>query len=293
VSKAIAVQRLFLFAAASLPGCLVVGYLNDYWYGSPLASGYGPLAGSLYRWHYFWSNVAQYTERIVASQSFVVLLAGLGPVLLWRDRAKAPEQARSRSMLIVCTAFAIGVYICYAFYVPLDTWWTLRFLFPAWPIAFVFLSVAFLELSAWFPGRLRWLVVVLLVGWVTTYGISYGRSNGSLDSHVEQRYAAAGNYVARVLPERAVVFAMLHGGSVRHYSGRLMVRYDLIAPDLLEAAVEHFRKQGYAPFLVLDENEKGDFVARFSGATRLAAIESRRPVATFEGVEIYDLSQRI
>jgi hypothetical protein len=42
---------------------------------------------------------------------------------------------------------------------------------------------------------------------------------------------------------------------------------------------------------LLDGSEKTDFVARFSGATRLGAIDSQRPVATFDGAAIYDLSR--
>lgn len=56
-----AIQRLLLFGIGSVPACFIVAYLNDYWYGSPLASGYGPMAGTLYRWDYFWPNVMDYT----------------------------------------------------------------------------------------------------------------------------------------------------------------------------------------------------------------------------------------
>src|SRR5688572_8526813 len=153
LSKPLAVQRLLLFAAASLPACLAVGYLNDYWYGSPLASGYGLLGGTIYRWDYFWPNLAQYTQRIVASQSPIVLLAAAGPVLLWKNRMRAAATDCPPSLLVTYTAFAIGVYLCYAFYVPLDTWWTLRFLFPAFPVAFVLLSVALLNLSVRLPRQ--------------------------------------------------------------------------------------------------------------------------------------------
>ena len=289
LSKPLAVQRLLLFAAASLPACLAVGYLNDYWYGSPLASGYGLLGGTIYRWDYFWPNLAQYTQRILASQSPIVLLAAAGPVLLWKNRMRAAATDCPPSVLVTYTAFAIGVYLCYAFYVPLDTWWTLRFLFPAFPVAFVLLSVALLNLSVRLPRRTGRLAVVLLVAWIASYGIAYGRRNGSFDSTAEWRYAAAGNYIAQKLPERTVVFAVLHAGSVRHYSGRLTIRYDFIAPERFETAVEHFQKQGFPAFLLLDGSEKTDFVARFSGATRLGPIDSQRPVATFDGAAIYDL----
>ena len=77
----------------------------------------------------------------------------------------------------------------------------------------------------------------------------------------------------------------------RYYSGRLTIRYDFVASERFETAVEHFQKQGFPAFLLLDGSEKTDFVARFSGATRLGAIDSQRPVATFDGAAIYDLSR--
>jgi hypothetical protein len=183
-----------------------------------------------------------------------------------------------------------AVYVCYAFYVPLDTWWTLRFLFPAFPVAFVFLSAVLLRAPARLPAAARWLAVVVLVGTAAAHAIAFGRANSSFDSAKEWRYATAGRYIAERLPERAVFFTMLHSGSIRYYSGRLTVRYDLIPPQLLEPAIAHFQKQGYSPFLLLDDDERGQFVGRFTGATSLAAL-NWQPVATFDGAAIYNLAR--
>jgi hypothetical protein len=53
---------------------------------------------------------------------------------------------------------------------------------------------------------------------------------------------------------------MLHAGSARYYSGRLTVRYDLIPPQLFERTIAHFQQQGFVPFLLLDDGERGHFV---------------------------------
>ena len=286
-----AIQRLLLFGIGSVPACFVVAYLNAYWYGSPLASGYGALAGGLYRWDYFWPNVADYTERMIGSQGPLVVLGLVAPVLLWRGQAAEQGDARSRSILVTYTAFAIAVYLCYAFYVPLDTWWTLRFLFPAFPVAFVFVSAALLGMSARLPAAARWLAVVVLVGTGAAHAVAFGRLNSSFDSAKDWRYATAGRYIAEKLPERAVFFTMLHSGSARYYSGCLTVRYDLIPPQLLERAIAHFQEQGYAPYLLLDDSERGHFVDRFTGATSLAALDWQ-PTAEFDGVAIYDVSAK-
>jgi hypothetical protein len=290
-TQSLAIQRLLRFGIGSVPACFVVAYLNAYWYGSPLASGYGALAGGLYRWDYFWPNVADYTERMIGSQGPLVVLGLVAPVLLWRGQAAEQGDARSRSILVTYTAFAIAVYLCYAFYVPLDTWWTLRFLFPAFPVAFVFVSAALLSMPARLPAAARWLAVVVLVGTGAAHAVAFGRSNSSFDSARDWRYATAGRYIADKLPERAVFFTRLHSGSARYYSGRLTVRYDLIPPQLFERAIAHFQQQGFVPFLLLDDSERGLFVDRFTGATSLAALDWQ-PVAVFDGVAIFDATAK-
>ena len=289
-TRSLAIQRLLLFGIGSVPACFVVAYLNASWYGSPLASGYGSLGGDLYSWDYFWPNVADYTRRIVASQGPLVVAGLAAPVLLWRSQAGEQGDARSRSLLVTYTAFAIAVYLCYAFYVPLDTWWTLRFLFPAFPVVFVFVSVVLLRVPARLPPGARWLAVVVLVGTGAAHAVAFGRANSSFDSAKEWRYATAGHYIAETLPERAVFFTRLHSGSARYYSGRLTVRYDLIPPQLFERAIAHFRQQGFVPYLLLDDGERGQFVDRFTGATALAALDWQ-PVATLDGVAIYALAR--
>jgi hypothetical protein len=280
VAPRVGIQRLLLFSAALVPACLAVAYLNNYWYGSALASGYGQLAGGLYQWNYFWPNIADFGRRIADSQSFLAFGAVAAPMFL----------SGNRGILCMYSAFAIAVYLCYAFYVPLDTWWTLRFLFPAFPIVFVFLSAVILGATAFLPARSQWLAVLVLVCAITAHAIAFGRTTSSFDSTLDWRYATAGRYIARQLPERGVFFAMLHGGSVRHYSGRLTVRWDVIPPALLETVIGHFQRQGYAPFLILDDGERELFVARFSGVTPLAALDWT-PVATIDGVAIYDLAR--
>jgi hypothetical protein len=44
----------------------------------------------------------------------------------------------------------------------------------------------------------------------------------------------------------------------------------------------------FVPYLLLDDGERGHFVDRFTGATSLAALDWQ-PVATLDGVAIYDL----
>ena len=47
----------------------------------------------------------------------------------------------------------------------------------------------------------------------------------------ERRYADVGTYIHQALPPNAVVFSVQHSGSVRYYSGRMTIRWDLIDRD--------------------------------------------------------------
>ena len=291
MGRRVAVQRLLLFAAASIPACLFVVYLNDYWYGSPLASGYGTLAGSFYQWGYFWTNATYYLRWVVDSQSPVILVALAAPFLLWRGRTVENGQPRTRAMLVVCTGFVLVVYACYAFYMPFDQWLFLRFLLPAFPVIFVLMSAAILLLSARLRGRARWMLPVVLVAVVTAHSIRFGREQGAFDSSAERRFAAVGRYIAERLPQRAVFLAMLHSGSATDYTGRPTIRWDLIPPELLDVAIEHLRRLGYSPFILLDDTEAQDFVARFSGVNPLGTLD-QPAIASVDGVKIYAVSQR-
>jgi hypothetical protein len=61
------------FVAGVLPGCLLIAWLNNSLYGSPLASGYGELS-SLFALHNVPANLRRYTEWFVDSQTPFALL---------------------------------------------------------------------------------------------------------------------------------------------------------------------------------------------------------------------------
>jgi hypothetical protein len=94
----------------------------------------------------------------------------------------------------------------------------------------------------------------------------------------EQKYADAGKYLARELPLNAVVVSMLHSGSVHLYSGRPILRYDLMAPHWIDEALDHLRRQGYAPYLLLEDWEATTFRERFA-SQKIVALVDAAPIA--------------
>jgi hypothetical protein len=282
--RSLAVQRLMLFGVPALVGCLSVASVNAYWYGSPLASGYGQLAGEFFQWGYFWPNVINYSRSILDTEGPLALLSLIGMVALWRGGRPGSEQRIAR----FCIGFFVAVYACYAFYWPIDVWWSVRFLFPAFPIFFILIVGGALAVTDRLGHGWRRMGIAVLVVAVTAHSISFIRSRNVFDSSAgEWRYETAGHYVGEHLPSRAAVFTMLHSGSVRHYSGRLTVRYDWITPEYFESMVMHLRQRGYVPYLLLDDAEEEDFRRRYAGTPVVQGLS--KPQAKLPRVKLYEL----
>jgi hypothetical protein len=99
-------------------------------------------------------------------------------------------------------------------------------------------------------------------------------------------------YVRDKLPPNAIVFTMMHSGSIRFYSHHTTVRWDVMDADWLDRAVTFLRDRGYHSYLVLDNFERPQFQKRFSGHSSLAEL-SWTPITTLPGATmtaIYDLS---
>jgi hypothetical protein len=281
--RSLAAQRLLLFTAPALAACGVVAWLNAYWYGSPLASGYGSLSGGLFRWEYVWPNLTNYTTWTLASQGVLSLLSLVGLPALWRYACARGQQA----MFTVLICFAVTAYACYAFYLPLDSWWTLRFLFPAFPVFFILIVAGGLAVIDRLPDVWRSVGVVALVVAMTVHTTAFGRSENVFSPAAEMRFEIVGRYINDHTPPRSAFFTMLHSGSVRHYSGRLTVRYDWIQPDRFEAMVTHLQQRGYATFLLIDDAEENAFRRQFSGSRVLDLLGS--PQVRLSSVGLYHL----
>ena len=145
--------RLVLYAIGPVSASLFIAGLNRYLYGSVAESGYGALAGELFRWSYFWPNIVNYSRSLLTTQTPGVVLALAGPVLAWSPLALA------------YVLFVVVIYLCYAVYLPMEVWWGLRFFLPVFPIMFVFLSVAVVRLPAYLPFVLAGVLVIGVAAW--------------------------------------------------------------------------------------------------------------------------------
>jgi len=260
------------FAFGCLPFVLMPAWTNYLLYGSPLTSGYGSVTG-LYAWAHLPVNLARYPTWLEETQSPAVFVFLLAPFVLGR------RQGQEWPVVGILAAFAAAVLALYAWYLPFESWWYLRFLLPALPIVFVIGSLVVWRLGARLQPSTRAAVAACFTCWMMLYGIDASRRRGVFTlRHAEQKYADVGRYISGALPANAVVIAMQHSGSIRLYSGREILRYDYLSPDWLDRALAHFASRGSPVYLVLEDWEVPIFRNHFA-SQQSATLVDRTPLA--------------
>jgi hypothetical protein len=238
-----------------------------------------------------WPNLVGYPRWLLDSQTPIVMLALVAPFLLPRTAANGEGPRAPRGTAVMWLAFVLTVFGCYAFYAPFDAWWYLRFLLPAFAPLTVLAAVGIVSIATRVAGRARLLAVSALIAAVCWHGVRFAIEHSTFRLRDgEQKYVAVGRYIAASLPERGVFLSVQHSGSVRYYSGRLTIRYDLIDPKWLDRAIDDLRRRGYHPYVLLDEDEEASFRARFAADSPLGTLDWP-PIARLQrspSVTIYD-----
>ena len=240
------------FAAGTLAGCLLIAWLNDSLYGSPLASGYGELS-SLFALHNVPTNLRRYGGWFLDSQTpFAVL--GVAALFF-----QSP----------ILAAFALAVLGLYLAYIPFEAWWYLRFLLPAWPAMCIGTAAVFLprRRPAW---RVAGGVVLIALG---LHGIRFAAANGAFPvGEGDHRYASIAKLVEQVTDQSSVILTGQNTGPTRYYSGRLTMRFDVLDEAWLDRAVAWLTARGRHPYFLLEEWELPLFQNRFAAVNGLGAL---------------------
>jgi hypothetical protein len=260
-----------MFAAASLPGCVLVAIVQTMFYGSPLHSGYGTLS-TLFAAGHIVPNALRYVTWMWQSHGLVWLLALAASFLL-------PGWLTTLLLSLVIVNVA-----CYLPYAVFNDWSYLRFLLPAIAIVLV---MAMAALDAVVATAARTLQVreygapeiaprtqrvrAAVVGLVTVASlllfIREARTRSVFDlQRLEARYERAGLYVDSHLPPDAVVVTSWESGSIRYYGHRKTMVWDALDPTWLDRAIAYIRMRGYEPYLLFERWEEPAFRQRFAGS---------------------------
>jgi hypothetical protein len=285
-----AARNLAVFAVTAAIGPAVVAALFNYWYGSPFRSGYGA-TDSLFSWAYLTANLQRYPRWLIESQTALIVVGLITPLLV-RGRSATQSVPPVVTTCVLLTMCVVS-WAAYMTYFPFDDWGYLRFLLPSYPPLIVLSSTAFVVMLR--RTKAPRLLGTALLALIMTAGLDFGRRAAIFTMfHGETRYERAGDYIAANLPERAVIMSMQHSGSLRYYSGRTTIRYDLLRPSRLDQFVEHFTSRGYPVFFVLDDWEEPEFRRRFAELNVLGKLDWP-PIARAKGINpvaIYDPRNR-
>jgi hypothetical protein len=281
--------NLAVFVLTAATGPILVGAIFNYWYGSPLKSGYGDLE-TLFAWSYIRPNLARYPRWLFSTETPLIAACVAAPFALPRSDWRSWSRVSLAWLLLL---FGAGLIAAYLAYIPFGTWEYLRFLLPAYP-AWLVLAASLLVIVAKRTLAPRVLTVLLLV-LVALYGARYDGGISNIDlTTVEARYRRVGEYINSAFSDRAVFLTMQHSGSMRFYGDREILRYDLLAEDGLDGFVAYLQARGYEPYIVLDKWEEAGFRERFEARNVLGKLDWS-PTAVAPGpmrVAIYDPRDR-
>jgi hypothetical protein len=281
-------RRLVAFGLGALPFALVIMALQNAMYGGPFKSGYGSL-GSLFSIDHLGPNLARYPVWLLETQTPIVLLALVAPWML----PSSDQKQRAWWLL----AFAALTFACYLPYSVFDAWWFLRFVLPAFPALLVLASAAVVHLLTRGAHKHAIAYVAVIAAVVTFQIVTAERRAVFQLRDLERRYRDTGEYVARKLPPNAVVITTQQSGSVRFYSGRQTIVWDVLGPEWLDPAVDFLQAKGLHPYFLFEMTEDSQFKQRFTGRSRWGALDwppmaqIGRDVRLFD-VEDYERFQR-
>ena len=262
-----------------LPGALAVGAINHQLYGSALTSGYGGF--EIYSARNFWPNVVRYARWLIETQTPFVLLAFAAPFLLARrGLSEAATTAR------VALAFALILFLTYAWYIPFDEWTYLRFLLPAYPLLLGLSAASFAALAP-ARGRPRAAAFLLLAIAVGGWGVWHSGVAFRVQDE-EIRHQVAG-YWAGGLPDNAVVISNRHSGSVRYYGHRVTLRFEWLYPEVYQDALAYLHASGKRAYAVLDDVEREIFRQRYAGVADVSWLDREPLLVAAGGVYFYEI----
>jgi hypothetical protein len=252
--------------------------LNHVLYGSIGSSGYGPAAHMFQlSWARLAANVSNFGKWLTYSHTALVWLLWPAGLIILRRRPWAWQ----------ISAVAVAAAAPYFFYLVFDDWESSRFLLPAIVLVLILFARALavaLSPHPSHPSHLSHLshpshLVFLLLAflWAITSHRFLEREGVYRFASVESKYALVGDWFKTHTPERAVVLAALHSGSIRFYGQRETIRWDQIPADKLEATLHSLRDRGYEPYLALDvPSEPPLFEARFGSQPGASAEQIAR-----------------
>jgi Dolichyl-phosphate-mannose-protein mannosyltransferase len=278
----ISLRRGAACAAALIPGVAALATIQYVRYGSPLSSGYGAFH-DLFSLTNVGPNLARYPRWLTETHTVFVWVWLLAPI--WIVSAATPVRRLAWICYLFCFA-VLAAYLPYVYFRP-EEWFYTRFMLPAVPLMLVLgVTVVTHLLRRAIPRAAVPAAACLTLGLAVWYVLTSAAFGIFGVRQVEQKYPVVGTFVRDHLPDGAYVFAMQHSGSIRYYSGRQTVRWDMLDRGSLDHAVSALRASGHEPFVVVDEDEDAEFRRRF-GAANQRSVDELESMARIGVTRVY------
>jgi hypothetical protein len=171
--------------------------------------------------------------------------------------------SRLRPSALLAVAGTLCLLVVYLPYVVFPDWAYLRFFLPGLALGFVAAGAVVSEGVAALPSPARGLTLALgLTVACAGNTVVAAREQAFNLQRYESRYRSVGRYLAATLPDSAVVVTSQESGSVRHYTGLPVMRWDLLSVEL-DDALAFLRGRGRHPVLVIEDWERPLLRAKF------------------------------
>jgi hypothetical protein len=271
-----------IFTACVTAGVVVLMIIQDARFGSPLTSGYGKWQ-DLFAFSNIGPNLERYPRWLTESHTVFIWLWVAAPLwIVGQER----DVARSGWTAYLFALAVWAAYLPYVYFQPHE-WFYTRFLLPAIPVMLLFGVIVVSGAAGRLAPSWRRAIVAAAVVVVLVFLRGVSSERGILNLRVaERKYPDVGHYVRDHLPPTAIIMARQHSGSLRYYSGRQTVRWDLLDRAALDRALAGIRAGGFEPFAVLDAEELIEFRERFESA-KPGSTSAMVPIATLDRTGVY------
>ncbi len=247
-----------LFAVPVAGAGALIAFVRGRWFGSPLRSGYGT-AEEIYALANVGANIRLDGEWLLNTH---------GPWLLAAPLAAVAVPSRALRWLLLFAAAVVAVYLLTRCSKPGPTCGSC---FQRWRSRWWPRSALVATLQDRLPAVLRAGVLLAIAIAIAALQLRSARSHDAFrtaDRHA--RASLAGRYLAAAVPARSVIIAGEQSGALRYYTGRSILRWEVMTPDGLTAATTSLADAGYEVWIALDEWEEDLVRQRFKGSAAAA-----------------------
>jgi hypothetical protein len=271
-------SRRVAFAVPVAVAGAALAFLQWFWYGSLLRSGYGS-ADELFALANIGTNATNYLQWLVATSP--ALLLAPGGLFVWlrtqdprpktqdprpktQDPGPKTQDPRPRTHALSLALFASLVIASYLIYAVFEHWSYLRFLLPALAVMAVLTAVAAVAAIERAPLAWRLPALFVLVLGILAHGLWQARARDTFRLPDQlRRVSQVAAFINDHVPAEAVLVSGEQSGAMRYYTARSILRWDAAPAGPMAPAIDALEHAGRPIFIVLDSWEEDPFKRKF------------------------------